>query len=227
MASMLGLVIGICAKKGGSGKTTISVNLAGALAELFKEILVIDSDPQGTVLTWRAAAGENSFPVQVMGLPRAVIHQEVPKLVQKYDAVVIDSPSGYQDEKIQRSVMMAASLVVIPVQPSAVDIWSARDTVKLYEEAKVFNPRLQTVLLISRAQASTRLSKEAKEAVEGLGLPVLETVISQRIALAEAPLYGKLIFNYSSNPAAAEFRSLAREVLEVMNYGKKVTQRRA
>ena len=48
---MPGLVIGICAKKGGSGKTTISVNLAGALAELLKEVLVIDSDPQGTVLT--------------------------------------------------------------------------------------------------------------------------------------------------------------------------------
>ena len=50
-------------------------NLAGALAELLKEVLVIESDPQGTVLSWRAAAGENSFPVQVMGLPRAVIHQ--------------------------------------------------------------------------------------------------------------------------------------------------------
>lgn len=52
---MAGLAVGICAKKGGSGKTTISVNLAGALAEFLKDVLIIDSDPQGTVLTWRAA----------------------------------------------------------------------------------------------------------------------------------------------------------------------------
>lgn len=216
------LVIGVCAKKGGSGKTTIAVNLAGALAENLKEVLVIDSDPQGTVLTWRAAAGENSFPVQVMGLPRPVLHQEVPKLIRKYDALVIDSPSGYQDEQIQRSVMMASSLVVIPVQPSAVDIWSARDTVKLFEEAKIYNPQLKATLLISRSQPNTRLGKDAREALEGLSLPVSQAVISQRIALAEAPLNGKLIFNYSNNPAAEEFRSLAREILEVMKYGKKV-----
>jgi cellulose biosynthesis protein BcsQ len=73
---MAGLIIGVVGKKGGSGKTTVAVNLAGALAELFNEVLVIDSDPQGTALTWRAAAGDTGFPVQVIGLPQAVIHQE-------------------------------------------------------------------------------------------------------------------------------------------------------
>ncbi|HYY15880.1 MAG TPA: ParA family partition ATPase [Gammaproteobacteria bacterium] len=220
---MAGLIIGVTGKKGGSGKTTVAVNVAGALAEIFTEVLVIDSDPQGTVLTWRAAAGNSDFPVQVMGLPQPVIHQEAPKFAQKYDAVVIDSPSGYQDEQIQRSVMLAASLVVIPVQPSAVDIWSARDTAALVEQAKLYNPDLKAHLLISRAQPRTRLSQEAREALEGLSLPVFQTTISQRISLAEAPLYGKLILHYANNPAAAEFRSLAREILEVVHHGKEVS----
>jgi chromosome partitioning protein len=220
---MAGLIIGVAGKKGGSGKTTVAVNVAGALAEIFTEVLVIDSDPQGTVLTWRAAAGNTDFPVQVMGLPQPVIHQEAPKFAQKYEAVVIDSPSGYQDEQIQRSVMLAASLVVIPVQPSAVDIWSARDTAALVEQAKLYNPDLKAHLLISRAQPRTRLSQEAREALEGLSLPVFQTTISQRISLAEAPLYGKLILNYANNPAAAEFRSLAREILEVVHHGKEVS----
>jgi chromosome partitioning protein len=219
---MAGLIIGVTGKKGGSGKTTVAVNVAGALAEIFTEVLVIDSDPQGTVLTWRAA-GNSDFPVQVMGLPQPVIHQEAPKFAQKYDAVVIDSPSGYQDEQIQRSVMLAASLVVIPVQPSAVDIWSARDTAALVEQAKLYNPDLKAHLLISRAQPRTRLSQEAREALEGLSLPVFQTTISQRISLAEAPLYGKLILHYANNPAAAEFRSLAREILEVVYHGKEVS----
>ena len=145
---MAGLIIGVVGKKGGSGKTTVAVNLAGALAELFTEVLVIDADPQGTALTWRAAAGNTGFPVQVIGLPQAVIHQEAPKFAQKYDAIVIDSPSGYQDEQIQRSVMLASSLVVIPVQPSAVDIWSARDTAALVVQAKLYNPDLKAHLLV-------------------------------------------------------------------------------
>jgi chromosome partitioning protein len=219
---MAGLIIGVVGKKGGSGKTTVAVNLAGALAELFPEVLVIDSDPQGTALTWRAAAGDTSFPVQVIGLPQAVIHQEASKFAQKYDAVVIDSPSGYQDEQIQRSVMLASSLVVIPVQPSAVDIWSARDTAALVAQAKLYNPDLKAHLLVSRAQLRTRLSQEAREALEGLSLPVFQSTISQRIGLAEAPLYGKLILHYANNPAAAEFRSLVREILEVMHDGKEV-----
>jgi chromosome partitioning protein len=220
---MAGLIIGVAGKKGGSGKTTVAVNVAGALAEIFTEVLVIDSDPQGTVLTWRAAAGDSDFPVQVIGLPQPVIHQEAPKFAQKYDAVVIDSPSGYQDEQIQRSVMLAASLVVIPVQPSAVDIWSARDTAALVEQAKLYNPDLKAHLLISRAQPRTRLSQEAREALEGLSLPVFQTTISQRISLAEAPLYGKLILHYANNPAAAEFRSLAREIVEVVHHGQEVS----
>jgi chromosome partitioning protein len=136
---------------------------------------------------------------------------------------VIDSPSGYQDEQIQRSVMLASSLVVIPVQPSAVDIWSARDTAALVAQAKLYNPDLKAHLLVSRAQPRTRLSQEAREALEGLSLPVFQSTISQRIGLAEAPLYGKLILHYANNPAAAEFRSLVREILEVIRHGKEVS----
>jgi chromosome partitioning protein len=222
---MAGLIIGVVGKKGGSGKTTVAVNLAGALAELFTEVLVIDADPQGTALTWRAAAGDTGFPVQVIGLPQPVIHQEAPKFAQKYDAIVIDSPSGYQDEQIQRSVMLASSLVVIPVQPSAVDIWSARDTAALVTQATLYNTDLKAHLLVSRAQPRTRLSQEAREALEGLSLPVFQSTISQRIGLAEAPLYGKLILHYANNPAAAEFRALVREILEVMRHGKEVPER--
>ena len=216
----MGLVIGIASKKGGTGKTTVAMNLAGALQEHLPDVAIVDSDPQGSTLTWRAAAGDNNFPVQILGMAQAIIHNEVPKLSQKYDALVIDSPSGYQDERIQRSVMMASSLVIIPVQPSSIDIWSARDTVKLLEIARDYNPELKAMLLISRYQANTRLSREAREALEALGLPVFQSVISQRVALAECPLQGKLIINYS-NPAADEFRSLAREILEILgvNYG--------
>jgi chromosome partitioning protein len=222
---MTGLIIGVVGKKGGSGKTTVAVNLAGALAELFTEVLVIDADPQGTALTWRAAAGDTGFPVQVIGLPQPVIHQEAPKFAQKYDAIVIDSPSGYQDEQIQRSVILASSLVVIPVQPSAVDIWSAKDTAALVTQATLYNPDLKAHLLVSRAQPRTRLSQEAREALEGLSLPVFQSAISQRIGLAEAPLYGKLILHYANNPAAAEFRALVREILEVLRHGKEVPER--
>lgn len=216
---MGGVIIGVVGKKGGCGKTTVSVNLAGVLRELLnQDVLLIDADPQGTALTWRTAAGDDSFPVQVIGFPKPVLHHEAAQLAKGYGAAVIDSPSGYVDERIQRSVMLASDLVLLPVQPSAVDIWSARDTVALFEQAQEIKPGLQAAVLISRFQSQTRLSKEAREALEGLKLPVFQSTISQRVALAECPLHGKLITHHPQNPAADEFRSLAREILEALHY---------
>src|SRR5713226_6105538 len=135
----MGVIISLVSQKGGSGKTTIAVNLAGALREHISEVLLIDADKQHSALTWRAAAGENGFPVQVIGMPQPVLHQEAPKHAEKYPLVMIDSPSGYHDSTIPRSAILAASLVIIPVQPTAVDMWAARDTVKLVEEVQLMN----------------------------------------------------------------------------------------
>ena len=102
-------------QKGGSGKTTLSVHLAAALARDGARVLLIDDDPQGSALEWSALRqGEPAFPV--IGLPKPVLHREVPTLATGYDHVIIDGPLQVAD--ITRSAIMASDVVIVPVQPS-------------------------------------------------------------------------------------------------------------
>ncbi len=92
---MTAKIITVCNQKGGSGKTTLSMQLAGTLARRKNKVLVVDADPQGTATRWAASASdENPFPASVIGLSAAneKVHREVKKFVGDYDFIVIDCP---------------------------------------------------------------------------------------------------------------------------------------
>ena len=101
-------VIALLNQKGGCGKTTQSILLATAFARGGKRVLLVDADPQGSALDWAAArTGDVLFPVT--GLPRAVLHKELPALARGYDLVVIDgAPRVYE---LTRSAILAADVV--------------------------------------------------------------------------------------------------------------------
>ncbi len=105
------MIIGVLNQKGGVGKTTLSVNIAAALAKRGARVLLIDADPQGSSLDWSAAReGEPLF--SVVGLPRASIHKEISQVGQGYDHIIIDGPPRVTD--LARSAIMASDLVLIP-----------------------------------------------------------------------------------------------------------------
>ena len=85
------MIIALLNQKGGVGKTTLSVNLAAALALSGKRTLLVDADPQGSALDWQAARrGETLFPV--VGMAKPTLHKDVPGLASGYEHVVIDGP---------------------------------------------------------------------------------------------------------------------------------------
>jgi chromosome partitioning protein len=120
-------VIAVVNQKGGAGKTTISLNLAAALAEHGAKVLLIDADPQHTASDWSAVRKEPP-PFVLLGLAQPVLHRDVPQLAADYDFVVIDGPP--RNYEVTRSAIAAADLVLIPVQPSGADFWASRETVK-------------------------------------------------------------------------------------------------
>ena len=206
------LTIAFLNQKGGVGKTTLAVHIADALARTKRSVLLVDADPQGSALDWAASRhGEPLFPVA--GLPRASIHKELSKLASGYDYVIIDGPPRVYD--VARSAIMASDAVFVPVQPSPYDVWAAKEIVDLIHEATVYKPRLKSAFVINRKIANTALGRDVVDALADYPIPVLETAICQRIALAESAAQGQTVFETSpDNPASKELRGLVHEILE-------------
>lgn len=211
-------------QKGGVGKTTLSTSFATALAKAGHRVLLIDADPQRGALTWAEhREAQPLFPV--VGLPTDKLHREMAAHTANYDHIVIDAPP--QVSSIARSIVLAADLILIPVQPSPHDIWSAAEVVRLIEDAGTFKESIKTAFVVNRKIANTALGRDVFAALENYPFPVLKTAICQRVAFAESAAVGASVLETEPNGAASlEINSLTREVLEIMNYGKKDRSRR-
>jgi chromosome partitioning protein len=203
-------------QKGGVGKTTLSCNFAIALAKMKYRVLLVDADPQHGALTWHEHREPPPlFPV--VGLPSDKLHREMTAHAANYDHLVIDAPP--QVSGIARSIILAADLILIPVQPSPHDIWSAAEIVKLIEEASSFKENLKTAFVVNRKIANTALGRDVFIALENYPFPVLKTSICQRVAFAESAALGASVLETEPfGPAAKEIESLTREALEMMNH---------
>jgi len=207
------MIISLINQKGGAGKTTAAINIASCLAEENKRILLVDSDPQGSVTQWQSIAGKKEF--EVMHLPRPIAKKDFKGITSQYDHIVIDPPPAIED--ITRSVIEVSQLAVIPIAPSPLDIWSSSETVELVKELQKKYPKLVVRILVYRKISGTRLAREAREAMEAYNLDIFKTEISQRIAYVEAMISGLSVLQYEpKSKAADEFKSLTKEIVQVM-----------
>ncbi|BEM51310.1 cobyrinic acid a,c-diamide synthase (plasmid) [Serratia marcescens] len=206
------MIISVLNQKGGVGKTTLSVNIAARLVADGARVLLLDADPQGSALDWAAAREEvSAFPV--LGLPRATLHKDIGKFTHDYEHIIIDSPPRVTD--MARSAIMAADLVVIPVQPSPYDVWAAQEVVTLIQEAKIYKENLKSVFVVNRKIVNTAIGRDVGDALSTYETPVLQATVSQRVIFAEAAAVGKAVFELEPDSAASkEIGALVNEILE-------------
>ncbi|MEI7672372.1 MAG: ParA family partition ATPase [Deltaproteobacteria bacterium] len=206
-------------QKGGVGKTTLSYSFATALVQAGHKVLLVDADPQHGAITWQEHRETDPlFPI--VGLPTDKLHREMAAHTANYSHIVIDAPP--QVSGIARSIILASDLILIPVQPSPHDIWSAADIVHLIDEASAFKENLKTAFVVNRKIANTALGRDVFTALENYPFPVLPTAICQRVAFAESAAIGASVLETEPNGSAArEILSLTREALEMMNHDEK------
>ncbi len=207
------MIVALLNQKGGVGKTTLALHIAGQWARQGQRVTLIDADPQGSALDWSEQRARDGLPqlFSVIGLARDTLHREAPELARAADHVVIDGPPRVAG--FMRSALLAADLVLIPVQPSPFDGWASGETLKLIDEARIFRPQLAARFVLNRCAARTIIARETAEMLTGHEPPVFATTIGQRVAFADAARTGRLVSDIDgTSPAAREIAALAAEI---------------
>ncbi|MGE4337204.1 MAG: ParA family partition ATPase [Pigmentiphaga sp.] len=203
------MIYGVLNQKGGAGKTTISTNLAAAMALAGHRTLLVDADPQGSALAWSSARqGDPLFPV--IGMPKPTLHKDLPEIARDYEFVFIDGAPRVSE--LGRAAIMASDFVLIPVQPSPYDVWAAAETVQLIREARQFKDSLQAAFVINRKIVNTALGNAVVEALAGFDdIPALSASVGQRVIYAESAGQGLSVMEADPrSEAAREIGTLAR-----------------
>lgn len=174
----------------------------------------MDSDSQGSARDWSAA--KETQPVIVVGIDRPVLERDIKKQFADTDFVVIDGAPSTKEMAV--SAIKAANLVLIPVQPSQLDVWSTADIAGLVRQRQeITDGRLRAAFVISRAIKGTRLEGQVGAALASYEIPVLETVIHQRIAFADSMGAGSTVLDLlPEGQAAGEVLALRDEVLSFL-----------
>ncbi len=210
------MIIALLNQKGGVGKTTLATHIAGELAMQGSSVILLDADPQGSALDWTQRRSQNGLPrlFSAVGLARETMHQEAPELARRCDHIVIDGPPRIA--ALARSALLAADLVLIPVQPSPYDVWASAEMVSLIREAQVFRPALRAAFVINRRVSTTVIGREARNALTDQPLPSLLSEVRQRIVFADSVARGQLARELDTDSnAAREIAALAAEVLRM------------
>lgn len=221
---MTAKVITIANQKGGAGKTTLAMQLAGTIGRRGRRVLVVDADPQATATRWAAAAADDApFPATVSGLAAAgeKVHREIRKFIEDYDVIVVDCPPAV-DSPVPQSALLVSDLALVPIIPSPADLWAARGIRQLIANISDVNEALDAMIVPNMLQPNVRLGQTALDQLGEFGLRLTRHRLSLRTAYRESALFGCTVHSLGPRAKVAidEVDGLVDEVLAALAAGR-------
>ncbi len=214
-------IVAVANQKGGCGKTTLTMSLAGGLAGRGLRVLVVDADRQGSASTWSANAPPGApFPARVCNLAHAgkALPAEVQKFANDVDVIVIDCPPSV-DSPLPQAALLISDLVLVPLLPSPADVAAATTFFALIESVETINRSLVKRIVPNMVQR-TALADSFKKSFADLPLERTHAELTLRTSYREAMALGIPVeaLLSSAKTAKAEVARLVAEVSGLLGF---------
>ena len=214
------IVIAVGQSKGGVGKTTLAVNVAGELSHYGKTVTLIDADPQGSALQW-SEPRRLTFPVrQELLANRGQLVWVRNVLKSPSDLVILDLPAGFG--QLFETAVLIADLLIVPCGPSSLDLGAAQKTILRAKEVRRVDLMngFKIVTVPTRVDVSTEEGAQIADALGDLGEPVAPG-LSFDMDFVRSFTSGSTVFDLGRSENAAE------EIRELSNFLLRQTLRRS
>jgi chromosome partitioning protein len=213
-----GAIVVMATLKGGSGKSTAAACLAAHCQRAGLRVVVIDADPQASLMHWRSL-GEPSIDLEVVADTSEAVAATALDMARQSDLVVIDT-AGFRNRTMIEALSVA-DLAVIPIKASPLDIAAAIETVRLVEEVNATEERrprpMDYRLLLTQVTVGSAVARHVRSELTQSGYALFEAELANRVVYAEASIAGRMPLHLDAGSAAArdgeEFASEVRLAL--------------
>jgi chromosome partitioning protein len=207
----MGKVIAFSNQKGGSGKSTLSANLAVLWSNSGYKVAVIDADPQKSLSYWLSERkkyyGEDDIGINFYNFDIRNLAEEVKKIKRKYDFIIIDSPPAITFETLQ--IIKASNGVFVPVQPSPLDLMATLPFLQIAREEKK-----KPIIILNRVMPRAKLTEAMILRLRYSGAKIARSRISSKVIFAESFAVGRGVIDINvTSDAAKEIINVGNEIL--------------
>ena len=207
----MGKIITFANQKGGSGKTTLSVNLAVLWSNSQYRVAVIDADSQNSLKYWLEARkkyyGEDNIGIDSYSYEASAITESVKKIKRKYDFIIIDSPPSITFDTIQ--ILQSVDRVYVPVLPSPIDLMATIPFLNLVKQQ-----RKKATIVLNRVMPRAKLTEAMILRLRYAGGKIARSRISSKVIFAETYSVGRGVVDINvTSDASKEIINIGNEII--------------